>query len=168
MQPIAAILEAVYRDTVQARMQGLPVYNPALRVEAHGFTPRDGHCSGVLITPWCMNLVLLPGEGDSWTGQAPGSRVEVAFPAATYSMILSLPTGIQPHLSLTLFTTVLDFPNQDTARLVADEVLKRLYQAETGSEARYAEPGSAELDREGLRRPLSRQDLLHGRWAPTS
>jgi [NiFe] hydrogenase assembly HybE family chaperone len=111
-----------------------------------------------------MNLVLLPGEGDSWTGLAPGSRVEVAFPAATYSLTLSLPTGIQPHLSLTLFTTVLDFPNQDTARQVADEVLKRLYQAE--AEAGYAEPVSAELDREGLRRPLSRRDLLHGRWAP--
>ena len=30
MQPMLAMLEAIYRDTVQARMQELAVYNPAL------------------------------------------------------------------------------------------------------------------------------------------
>jgi hypothetical protein len=43
-------------------------------------------------------------------------------------------------------------------------VLLRLYQAEADGE--YADPVSAELDRAGFRRPLSRRDLLRGRWAP--
>jgi hypothetical protein len=30
MQPMLSTLEAVYRDTVQACMQELPVYNPVL------------------------------------------------------------------------------------------------------------------------------------------
>jgi len=30
MQPMLSTLEAVYRDTVQARMQSFPVYNPVL------------------------------------------------------------------------------------------------------------------------------------------
>ena len=164
MQPILDTLEAVYRDTVQPRMRELPVYNAMLQVEARGFGPRDGHCSGILITPWCMNLVLLPGEGDRWSGLAPGSRVEVVFPAATYTLTLSLPAGMQPHLSLALFTTVLDFADQDTAQQVADEVLQLLYQAE--AQGQYADPVSAELDRAGSRRPLSRRDLLRGRWVP--
>jgi [NiFe] hydrogenase assembly HybE family chaperone len=164
MQPMLDTLEAVYRDTVQPRMRQLPVYNAALQVEARGFRTRDGHCSGVLITPWCMNLLLLPVDGDSWDGLAPGTRVEVAFPAGTYRFTLSLPAGTSPHMSLTLFTTVLDFPDQHTARQVADEVLLRLYQAEADGE--YADPVSAELDRAGFRRPLSRRDLLRGRWAP--
>jgi hypothetical protein len=29
-QPMLITLEAVYQDTVQARMRGLPVYNPLL------------------------------------------------------------------------------------------------------------------------------------------
>jgi [NiFe] hydrogenase assembly HybE family chaperone len=164
MQSILATLEAVYRDTVQVRMQELPVYNPALRVEARGFKVRDGHCSGVLITPWCMNLLLLPVGGDSWAGLTPGAQVEVAFPSGTYRLTLSLPAGTAPHLSLTLFTTVLDFADQETAQQVADEVLKRLYQAEAAGES--ADPVSAELDRAGFRRPLSRRELLLGRRTP--
>ena len=164
MFPAVDKLVTAYRDKVQPRMRELPVYNTVLQVEARGFAPRDGRWSGVLITPWCMNLVLLPGAGDSWSGLAPGSRVEVTFPAATYALTLSLPMGVQPHLSLTLFTTVLDFPEQDTAREVADEVLKRLYQADAQGE--YAAPMSAELERAWSRRPLSRRDLLRGRCTP--
>jgi [NiFe] hydrogenase assembly HybE family chaperone len=166
MRSMLATLEAIYRDTVQARMQELPVYNPALRVEAWGFKLRDGHCSGVLITPWCMNLLLLPVDGDGWTGLAPGAHVEVAFPAGTHRLTLSLPAGTASHLSLTLFTTVLNFADQDTARQVADEVLKRLYQAEAQGEC--AEPVSAELNRAGFRQPLSRRELLLGRWTPAA
>lgn len=159
-------LVAVYRDNVQPRMRELPVYNAVLQVEARGFAPRDGHCSGILITPWCMNLVLLPGEGDRWRGLAPGTRVEVVFPAATYALTLSLPAGMQPHLSLALFTTVLDFADQDTAQQVADEVLRRLYQAEAAGEC--ADPVSAELNRASFRQPLSRRELLLGRWTPAA
>jgi len=165
MQPMLATLEAVYRDTVQPRMQELPVYNPALRVEARGFRVRDGRRSGVLITPWCMNLLLLPVDGDSWAGLAPGTQVEVAFPAGTYRMTLSMPAGTASHLSLTLFTTVLDFADQQTAQQVADEVLERLYQAE--EEGECADPVSAEIDRAGFRQPLSRRGLLLGRWKRT-
>jgi [NiFe] hydrogenase assembly HybE family chaperone len=164
MQQLLDGLVAVYRDNVQPRMRELPVYNAMLQVEARGFAPRDGHCSGILITPWCMNLVLLPGEGDRWSELAPGSRVEVVFPAATYALTLSLPAGMQPHLSLALFSTVLDFADQDTAQQVADEVLQLLYQADAEDEC--ADPVSAELDRAGSRRPLSRRDLLRGRWLP--
>ncbi len=168
MQPMLDRLEAVYRDVVRPRMQGLPVYNTALRVEALGFRPREGHCSGVLITPWCMNLLLLPfdGDGDGWPGRAPGTRVDVVFPAGSYRLTLALPVGAPPHLSLTLFTTVLGFSDQDTARQVANEVLTRLYQA--AAEGESAGPESAGLDRTGFRRPLSRRDLLRGRWVSTS
>jgi [NiFe] hydrogenase assembly HybE family chaperone len=166
MQPLLDRLEAVYRDTVLPRMQELPVFNAALQVEARGFRTRGSHCSGVLITPWCMNLVLLPVDGDSWVGRAPGSRIEVAFPAGTYRLTLSLPAGGQPHLGLTLFTTVLAFPDQDIAREVADDILQRLYEETSEPEYDGTAPLDARLGRQELRGPLSRRDLLRGRWAP--
>jgi [NiFe] hydrogenase assembly HybE family chaperone len=168
MQPLVDTLEAVYRDTVLPRMQDLPVFNAALQVEARGFRMRGSHCSGVLITPWCMNLVLLPVDGERWGGRAPGSRIEVAFPAGTYQLTLSLPAGGEPHLGLTLFTTVLACPDQGTAREVADDILRRLYEETSAPEYEGAAPLNARLDRQELRRPLSRRDLLHGRWAPAA
>jgi len=157
-------LETVYRDVIQPRMLALPMYNAALQVEASGFGLRGEHCSGVLITPWCMNLVLLPVDGDTWTELAPGSRVEVVFPAGTYLMTLSLPADTQPHLVLTLFTTVLAVPDQDTARRVADEVLQRLYQKSDAPEYDGVDPLHAQLAREETHAPLSRRDLLRGEW----
>ena len=55
-------LEQVFAHIAATRMQGVPVQNPALRVQAVGFAPQadpDGGewLLGVLVTPWFMNLV---------------------------------------------------------------------------------------------------------------
>ena len=41
-------------------MAGVPMLNPALRVQAVGFRHWQSHWLGVLVTPWFMNLMLLP------------------------------------------------------------------------------------------------------------
>jgi [NiFe] hydrogenase assembly HybE family chaperone len=56
-------LESVYDEIARTRMAGLPVMNPALRVQALGFgAPGADGIWGVLITPWFMNLVWRAGE----------------------------------------------------------------------------------------------------------
>lgn len=161
MFPVVDELLRAYRDCVQPRMCGLPVYNTALKVEAVGFELFNGCLCGVLVTPWCMNLVLLPGVDDDWSGLAAGKKVKVAFPAGDYSFMLSAPEGIDAHLSLPLFTTLLAIPDHDTACAVASEVLRRLY-LET-EELAQVDPVAAELDNNVLRKPLSRRELLRGR-----
>ena len=42
------------------QMRDLPIYNHAIDVEAIGFHPWGPGFIGVLITPWFMNLMLLP------------------------------------------------------------------------------------------------------------
>ena len=150
MQQMIDRLSAVYRELILPRMQDLPVYNPHLSVETRGFMSRDNHFSGILFTPWCMNLVLLPADGADWEHLPPGSAVEIDFPAGTQRMVLSLTEDIPAHLSLPLFTTVEGFSDQDMAREVADEILLRLYR-----------PGDVQ---ESPDRPrMSRRDLLRGR-----
>lgn len=67
-QRVAALVD-FYRRVQTERMQGIPILNPALSVEAVGFqraeTPDDAPdtepvAEGVLITPWFMSLVRLP------------------------------------------------------------------------------------------------------------
>jgi [NiFe] hydrogenase assembly HybE family chaperone len=56
-----AALEARFAEIDVSAMRGLPLHNPALAVEAVGFAPCAADALlGVLVTPWFMNLLLLP------------------------------------------------------------------------------------------------------------
>ena len=164
MFPAVDMLVTVYRDLVQPRMQTLPMYNPELRVEAVGFREHEGRPCGILLTPWFMNLVLLPAENDDWSGMASGESLKVSFPAGEYLCLMSTPEGIPPHLSLPLFNTVKEFDSEDTARSVAGEILRRLYQ-ET-DDPTQATPVETEMNKSGLRRRMSRRALLRGLLPP--
>jgi [NiFe] hydrogenase assembly HybE family chaperone len=115
-----------YRAISRDKMQGLPICNPALEVEAVGFRALDQHRLGVLITPWFMNLMLLPGD-DTWSCAADGANDTVSLPSERCEFIVSHDETTGTCLSAVLFRTLLDFPDQDTAVAVAKEVLERLF-----------------------------------------
>lgn len=156
---VSKLLRA-YRDKVQPRMCGLPMYNSSLRVDTVGFKVHEGRACGVLVTPWCMNLIVLAGADDDWSGLASGQSVRVSFPAGDYDFTLSAPDGINTHLSLPLFTTVQDIADQHMASAIATEVLRRLYQATGQQQDNLVQ---AELNSIDAQRLLSRRDLLRGR-----
>lgn len=56
-------VKAVFEHIAVMRMRGLPIVNPALGVEALSFRRWAGEWLGVLITPWSLSLMLLPGGG---------------------------------------------------------------------------------------------------------
>ncbi len=109
--------DAIYRE----RMRGLPIVNSELSVEAVGFEPFEDHQLGVLISPWFMNLVLLPGD-DAWSALEQGASVTIELPEGPYDFTVSHDEAIGTLLSAILFRTVSDFPDQETARVVAEEV----------------------------------------------
>lgn len=116
-----------YQQVYSERMQGLPIVNERLRVEAVGFDAFDGHRLGVLITPWFMNLVLLPAT-DQWKELQQGDIVDVDLPAERHQLMICRDEDLGVHLTAILFRTVADFPDQQTARDVAVEIMTRLMQ----------------------------------------
>jgi [NiFe] hydrogenase assembly HybE family chaperone len=79
--PRVATLLHVYR-TADATMRDLPIYNRDLGIEAHGFRSLDGDSlAGILITPWFMNLVLLPQQFEPLDPARYGEGRKVDFPA---------------------------------------------------------------------------------------
>jgi [NiFe] hydrogenase assembly HybE family chaperone len=149
-------LEAAYREA-ETRMAGLPVFNPRLAVEAVGFREWDeGRRIGVLVSPWFMNLVLLPGPGDDWSGLAPGSRQTWALPDGEYPFVVAAAGEVPRHQNLALFSAVTDFPDMETARAVAREVMGALFTVSDGA----APPSERPPQAGGVREPLSRRDLL--------
>jgi len=153
-------LVAGYRRIDRERMRGLPIYNAALQVEAVGFRPHGRCLCGVMITPWFMNLVLLPAVGEQWSASTFGEKVIWQFNAGEYEFTRAVLEDLGTHLSTPLFSTVQDFPDQNTACRVAEEVLGRL--EEDGNETVSTDPLASGLKQSGFSRPLSRRKLLRG------
>lgn len=136
-------------------MRGLPIVNPELLVEAVGVRRLGDHKIFVLITPWFMNLVLLPGT-DVWKRLEQGTSSEIDMPGETLQFTVCHDDVVGTFLTAALFGTVTDFPNQNTARCVAAEILQRLFSA----------TGSAREQQSTVRKKrISRRELLTGAGA---
>jgi hypothetical protein len=102
-----ADLVARYQAIYEERMRDLPIVNPKLAVEAVGFDQWEEKDLGILITPWFMNLVLLPDSD---------RLVDTVYQDEE----------LGTYLAAVLFRTVADFPDQDVARAVAEEALAQI------------------------------------------
>lgn len=123
----AARLEEAFRDIAVTRMAGVPIVNPALVVEAVGFRVHEGRWMGVLITPWFMNLLALPGPDDAWARHASGTARTLALPVGEVKFLHAEEEALGPYLSHSLFSPMGQFSDPAGARAVAEEVLARLF-----------------------------------------
>lgn len=137
-------IETYYR-AVAARMAALPVYNPALAVELLGWRALDGGgAAGVLLTPWCMNLLWQPPADAELP--AKGSSVLLALPSGDYECTLHEDTELGRYASASLCSPMQDFAGQAEARALAEEVLRLIFASPA------AEPPPAALGRRALLR----------------
>ncbi len=104
-----------------------PAGNPALRVEAVGFRRHGAQYLGVLITPWFMQLVLLPGAGQDWSGLRIGAEETVTFPSGPYRFLHSAREGLGGYKACALFSPVRQFASQQEAVAVARAVMVALF-----------------------------------------
>lgn len=172
----SARLVAAFRAAA-ARMQGLGFVNPALAVEAVGFAPWDRHWLGVMITPWFINLTLAPRDVGVWQPLAPGAKRRYRFPAGDYEFIGAVDEIAGEYQACSLFSPVLEFDDQPTARLVATLARAALFDPANADVPEMPvgnlTPARAERDGPGpiaqvearLQAPLSKRAFLHGRFA---
>lgn len=120
-------LEGVFRAVERTRMQGVPVLNLRLAVQAVGFAADDGgqHALGVLVTPWFMNLLRLPLHPAAATlpvGES-GAR---DIGTQRLDFIGAHEHGFGGFEACSLFSPMFEFANQAAAVATAVEVLKEL------------------------------------------
>ncbi len=161
-------LEATYRHVAETRMHGLPFVNPALAVEAVGFAPWDGRWLGVMVTPWFINLVLAPLDRARWRSLGQGEKLRYGFPAGDYEFVGAIEPGVGEFQLCSLFSPVLEFEDQATARFVAQHARAALLDAANCAERVVDGPrsGAVAQVRKSTNGPMSRRDLLRGRFLP--
>lgn len=126
-QRVAALVD-FYRRVETERMQGIPILNPALSVQALGFRMADEDdtvAEGVLITPWFMSLVRLPLALQDHAGRVGRKRV-LAFGNERFDFIGAHDPALGFHESCALFSPMAEFRSQEQARETAQAVLDQL------------------------------------------
>ena len=124
--PAVAALEARYGTILRERMQGLPIVNPRLRVEATAFREFEGGSLGILVTPWFMNLVYLRADAD-WSDEPQGASHRLQLPARQIEFTVNRDDETGTFLSAVLFRTVRDFGDQQLALDIAAQVMHDLF-----------------------------------------
>ncbi|MGZ0078178.1 [NiFe]-hydrogenase assembly chaperone HybE [Methylomonas sp. YC3] len=142
-EQIRQTLEAVFNDILAQRMRDMPVLNPVLAVRALGFDRYHADWVGVLITPWFMNLLLLPGADSQWPTQAPGTKFDQAFPYGSFEFVVADERQLGRYAQCSLFSPMFQFADQAAAVAAAESALQAL----------LATPAP---------RAISRRDLLRG------
>ncbi|MES9833864.1 MAG: [NiFe]-hydrogenase assembly chaperone HybE [Candidatus Thiodiazotropha sp. DIVDIV] len=119
-------IETVFKGIEQEQMQGIPLLNPTLKVETIGFQHYQGRPVGVLITPWLMNLVLLPGDDDEWSDLKLGEKYQHRLPANEYRFMVNEIEGIGICQTHSLYSPMHEFMDQDHAVAAAENFMKML------------------------------------------
>ena len=126
---LVAVLQEHFEEIRSTHMRGLPILNPRMAVEVVAVRDFGEHRICVLITPWFMNLVMLPGN-EEWSAVEQGESVSIKLPREALDFMVSHDDAIGTFLSVVLFRTVTDFPDQKTAREVARQVMHELFTGE--------------------------------------
>jgi [NiFe] hydrogenase assembly HybE family chaperone len=126
----AKAVESVFAAVADGTMRDMPLNNPALRVETVGFTSWEDLWVGVLITPWAINLMVLPAAGPEF--RVPGGATDRIwrFPSGEYRFHDGCLDSLGPYQTCSLFSPPAEFPDQDSARAVALEIMAALFRSE--------------------------------------
>lgn len=137
-----AQVEATFRRIHAERMAGLPLLNPILRVEAVGFARQGADWRGVLVTPWCIDLLLLPATAD-WPVPGPHERVFRQYAAGAFAFLPNREEGLGDYLICALIHDMKQFVNQESARQTAQACLIALDLAPGQPQPDAAAPSSS-------------------------
>ncbi len=177
---ITKILEIEFRRIHMEQMQGIPILNPAIDVQTLGFDHYQGRILGVLITPWLMNVVMLPRDDENWSNSQVGQKKNFQFPSRSYRFMANKINGIGPCHTHSLYSPMNQFSSHSQAvnsahaflnglmiekkttkeDLVDEELLGKVLRREVG-----CIPDKKSCDKnKPAKMTLSRRNLLRGRF----
>ncbi len=119
-------IESAFQRIEREQMQGIPLLNPALQVQTVGFQTYEGRTLGIVITPWMMSLMLLPAEGEDWSGLKLGDKQHHRLPANAFRFLVNEIEGIGPCQTHSLYSPMHEFMNQDHAVAAAEGFMQTL------------------------------------------
>ena len=174
---IAVRLQAAFERVHRERMHDVPILNTALGITAIGTRAVEAGWLSALVTPWFINLMLLPGTPEqmqAYSALQLGSTVAHSFPSGRFEFIVGEEGDLGRYQMCSLFSPVLEFESHGAAVITAESAIAALFDARLAPDAPQA-TGTVSPDAPhtaAVRRPdgeameagkLSRRSLFFGR-----
>jgi [NiFe] hydrogenase assembly HybE family chaperone len=158
---IAALVDR-FRRIGEANMKGLPIYNDQIEVEAVGFQPFGEGFIGALITPWFLNLILLPPEPRPWEPARIGAKFQVDLPGGQLPFTVAGDEEIGHYDSYSIRSPMQGVNGNVAARFLAEAALAKALtppkpEEMAGPEAPACERSHGDVD-------TARRNLLRGKF----
>lgn len=157
----AGLLRETFEALRRTEADELPPSNPALCVDVVGWRQWSGEWLGIVVTPWSMLLLILPGGGGRFRPLTGEERQCWALPSGDYEFSGGIDERLGAYQRCALFTSMDSFDTQAAALEVARTVMDNLMQP------RVAAPSAAATSvADEPPQPLSRRAFLFGRRRP--
>lgn len=150
LPPLAARLETRYTRIHRERMADLPILNPAIRVEVRGGHTYPLFWLGALITPWFINLVLLPESPDLWLDLRAGTTMPEKLQCGEIDFVVVRDEELGPYKACALISPVQDLSDQTAARLAADTALAAIQAPPAGDRTTATRSSAPVTSRRGF------------------
>jgi [NiFe] hydrogenase assembly HybE family chaperone len=173
-------LQVQFQSIHSERMSNVSVINDNIDVEAVGFREWQGHILGVLVTPWFMNLMLLPGMDENWSDYRPGTKQSFLFNAGSFEFVVGKEDNIGLFMSCSMFSPMFEFDSHQAAVVTAKALIEGLFDDENAEKLGSHELRKEEADKDdggvvldyiqaiadvthrNMDQPTSRRDMLRG------
>ncbi|WP_070966088.1 [NiFe]-hydrogenase assembly chaperone HybE [Vibrio sonorensis] len=118
----AAIVERAFHSVWQQQMVELPFCNPNISVVAHGFEIFEEDWLGVLLTPWTLSLLLLPGPNRQWRTMQVGQKVTLTLPSGIYTFVAGEMDTLGTYLSCSLLSPVGNLSSMEQGKQLTRDI----------------------------------------------
>lgn len=125
-----ALLKNTFNTIYKERMFDIPIINDKIDVSVIGFQQWQNSYLCILITPWFMNLMLLPGEDENWDELRETTSTRHTFPSGNYQFLVGFEADIGKYQMCSLFSPMFEFADNDAAVDTAEVAIKELMNSE--------------------------------------
>ncbi|MDB1122375.1 [NiFe]-hydrogenase assembly chaperone HybE [Vibrio algarum] len=138
------VLEIVFNDIHANQMHELPFVNKKLKVKAVGFSLYESDWLGVLLTPWTLSIILIPGPNRVWQSRTVGDKIGIRLPSGDYSFTYGAHEQLGNYLASSIMSPLQDMKNQAVAVQLAKD-LRQLITAIPTEEVHVPDPSRRSL-----------------------
>jgi [NiFe] hydrogenase assembly HybE family chaperone len=125
-----AMLVAAFDHIHKERMFDVPILNDKVQVAVIGFQQWQNSYICIMITPWFMNLMLLPGEEENWDDMRETTASRHTFPSGNYEFLVGFEPDIGKYQMCSLFSPMFEFADNEAAVETAQVAIRELMNSE--------------------------------------
>jgi [NiFe] hydrogenase assembly HybE family chaperone len=128
---LTSTFNAIYKE----RMNDVPIINDKIEVSVIGFQQWQNSYLCIMITPWFMNILLLPGETENWDDKRETTSSNHTFPSGKYEFLVGYESDIGKYQMCSLFSPMFEFADNNAAVETAEAAIKELMNIENIEES---------------------------------